>query len=225
MSKEIFIPKETEIPGRLRIGIDIDGNVDEIDTWTARLIKRGLGIKINLREGVINFWLDQLPEIQEIPGGPAFVNKIFEKPFIYETARPIPGAIETLNRWHKEGHQIWFITARPKKTLGQITSDWLEQNSLGWAKDQVLFRQSWDEDRTQFKADKAKRLNLHVLIEDYADTVRMSCSPSMMVKLVLRYPWNIAEEIGPQTVRVDSWQEIDEIVQDTSRWHYFLHSK
>ena len=226
LKPEIVFPKEIkETPGILRIGVDLDGNVDEIDTWTCRLIKRGLGVKVDLRKGVINFWLDKLPEIQQIPGGPAFVNQIFEKSFIYETAKPIPGAVETLNKWKDQNHQIWFITARPKESLDQITFDWLDRNGLKWAKDKVFFREFWGEDRTQFKADKAAMLNLHVLIEDYADTVRMCHSSLMMVKLVLKYPWNVTEVIGPQAVRVNNWQEMDKIIQDTSRWHYFLHSK
>lgn len=223
MLKEVFVPKEIkETPGILRIGVDLDGNVDEIDTWICRLIKRGLGVKIDLKKGVINFWLDKLPEIQQIPGGPAFVNQIFEKSFIYETARPIPGAVETLNKWRDQSHQIWFITARSKESLDQITFDWLDRHDLGWTKNRVLFSEG---DRVDFKAWEVERLRLHIFIEDHAQTVRAAKSPSMMVKLVLKYPWNVAEEIGPQAFRVNNWQEIDKIIQDASRWHYFLHSK
>lgn len=225
MLKEVFIPKEIkETPGILRIGVDLDGNVDEIDTWTCRLIKRGLGIKVDLRKGVINFWLDKLPEIQQIPGGPAFVNQIFEKSFIYETAKPIPGAVETLNKWKDQSHQIWFITARPKESLDQITFDWLDRNGLEWAKDKVFFREFWDEDRTQFKADKAAILNLHFFIEDHAETVRAVTPSSLIRNLVLEYPWNVTEDIGSQSAYVKNWQEIDRIVQEASCWHYFLHS-
>lgn len=221
MSKEIFVKKEikeTE-PRILKIGVDMDANVDEIDTWVCRLVKRGLGIDIRekLKKGPTNFWLDQWPEIKAHPRGPAFVRELFRRTFIYETARPVPGAVETLNKWRKQGHEIWFITARTKEVLGQVTLEWLEKNNLGWAKERLLMRQTSAEDRIEFKARQTQRLDLHFFIEDHAETVRMISSDSMINKLVLKYSWNIAEDIGDKSKFVKNWQEIDGIVQNASR--------
>ena len=47
----------------------------------------------------------------------------------------------------------------------------------------------------------------------------------MMAKLVLKYPWNMAEEIGFQAIYLNNWQEMDEMVQTASCWHYFLFSQ
>lgn len=165
---EIFQPEEIqEIPGVLRIGVDLDANVDDIDTWTCRLVKRGLGVDIKsvLEQRPVNFWLDEWPEIKAIPHGPAFVNQLFSRTFIYENAIPIKGAIETINSWRKQEHEIWFITARSKDSLGQVTLDWLEKHELGWAKDKILFSEG---ERVDFKAQQAEMLDLHVFIEDHA---------------------------------------------------------
>ena len=223
MSKEIFILREIgeTMPGVLRVGVDLDANVVEIGTLVYRLIKRRFGIDIRskLEEGPTDFWLDRWPEIQSIPHGPAFIEEIFGKPFIYENARPIPGAVETLNKWRSQGHQIWFMTARPEGTLGQTTLDWLEENNLPWARNRVLFS---DGDRANSKARQADELDLNIFIDDHAPTVKMVGSSLMMAKLVLRYSWNISGDIGNQAIFVSSWREMDKVVQDASRWHFFL---
>lgn len=229
LKPQIVFPKENKEtpPGVLRIGVDLDANVDEIDTWVCRLVKRGLGVDIKKKledEGSTNFWLDQWEEVRNIPRGPDFVKEIFRRTFIYECARPIPNAIETLNKWKEQGHEIWFITARTKDDFYQVTLEWLEENNLGWAKNRLLMPTSSEKNRVVFKNREVQGLDLHFFIEDHAETVRMTSSDSMMAKLVLKYSWNIDEDIGNQARFVDNWQEIDKIVQNASRWHYFLHS-
>jgi len=221
LKPEIVFPKENKEspPGILRIGVDLDANVDEIDTWVCRLVKRGLGVDIKKKiedEGSTNFWLDQWEEVRSISHGPNFVRELFKRPFIYEYARPIPGAIKTLNKWREQGHQIWFITARTKGDLYQVTLEWLEKNNLGWAKSKLSMPQSLGEDRVNFKNSEAQRLDLHFFIEDHAETVRTVTPSSLVRNLVLEYPWNVAEDIGSQSAYVKNWQEIDRIVQEAS---------
>ncbi|MBU3957382.1 hypothetical protein KKI19_03880 [Patescibacteria group bacterium] len=229
LKPEIIFPKENKEtpPGVLRIGVDLDANVDEIDTWVCRLVKRGLGVDIKKKledEGSTNFWLHQWEEIRNIPHGPDFVKEIFKRTFVYECARPIPNAIETLNKWKEQEHQIWFITARTKDALYQVTLEWLEKNNLGWAKNRLLMPQSLEKDRVRFKNSEAQRLDLHFFIEDHAETVKAVTPSSLIRNLVLEYSWNVTEDIGSQSAYVENWQEIDRIVQEASRWHYFLHS-
>lgn len=229
LKPQIVFPKENKEtpPGVLRIGVDLDANIDEIDTWVYRLVKRGLGVDIKKKlkdEGSTNFWLHQWEEIRRIPHGPNFVKELFKRPFIYEYARPIPGAIETLNKWKEQGHEIWFITARTKDELYQVTLEWLEKNNLGWAKNRLLMPPSSEKDRVKFKKNEAQRFGLHFFIEDHAETVKTVTPSSLIRNLVLKYSWNIAEDIGLQSAYVENWQEIDRIIQEASCWHYFLHS-
>lgn len=224
---EVFVENEETLPGILRIGVDLDANVGEIDTWVCRLVKRRLGIDIKQKlesEGSTNFWLHQWKEIQNHPHGPNFVKELFRRPFIYEHARPIPGAIETLNKWKEQGHQIWFITARTEDELYQVTSEWLKKNDLDWAESRLLMPHSLEKDRVRFKKREAQRLDLHFFIEDHAETVKTVNPPSLIRNLVLKYSWNIGEDIGSQSFYVKNWQEIDRIIQEASCWHYFLYS-
>lgn len=221
--ENLILKESQEIPGVLRIGVDLDANVNNLDIWVCRLVKRGLGVDVKsiLEQRPVSFWLDDWPEIRALPNGPAFIKELFSKSFIYNNAIPIEGAVEKLNHWRKQGHQIWFITARSEKTHGRETLDWFEKHGLAWGQDKILFS---DGDRVEFKSRQSQNLDLHLLIEDHAPTVRNTDSASMMVKIVLKYPWNMAEEIGSQAIYVDNWQEIDKIVQTASRWHHFIFS-
>ena len=204
-------------PKNLRIGVDLDACIVDLVYWASRLIKRGLKVDLKkiLKKGPVDFWLHHWPEVKKIKGE-NFILAMFEKPFIYQYAKPIPGAVKVLNKWKRQGHQIWLITARPKKTVGKITLQWLGKNNLDWAKKRILFTGYSYKDRANFKSEASRKLNLHVFIEDHAEAVRAIDSPSMIVKLVLKYPWNMAEDIGKKAKFVKDWQEIDKIIQKLS---------
>jgi len=225
LKSEIVFPKENKEtpPGKLEIGVDLDGVVVKLMIWVNRLCKRGLGVDIKaiLNKRPVDYWIHKWPEIQAIPNGPAFIKEVYRKTFIYEMAIPIPGSIETLNKWREQEHQISFITARSKEILGQITLDWLEMFNLDWAKERIFHT---DRDKVDSKAREAQRLGLHIYMGDHAEAVKMITPSSLIVNLVLEHPWNIAEDIGFQSTHVKNWQEADRIVQEASRWHYFLHS-
>lgn len=59
----------------------------------------------------------------------------------YANAEPNAGAIETINRWHDDGHHIIIFTARRMRThegdvqkvildVGKLTVDWLERHGV-----------------------------------------------------------------------------------------------
>jgi len=204
-------------PKNLRIGVDLDACIVDLVYWASRLIKRGLKVDLKkiLKKGPVDFWLHHWPEVKKIKGE-NFILAMFEKPFIYQYAKPIPGAVKVLNKWKRQGHQIWLITARPKKTVGKITLQWLGKNNLDWAKKRILFTGYSYKDRANFKSEASRKLNLHVFIEDHAEAVRAIDSPSMIIKLVLKHPWNMAENIGKKAKFVKDWQEIDKIIQKLS---------
>lgn len=215
MSKPEKAKKTSKV---LRIGVDLDGCVDDLFEYASRLIKRKLGVnfKAVIKKGPVNFYLDEWPEIKRIQGGRAFIHKIFKEPDVYKHAQPVSGAIRILNRWNQQGHQIWLVTARPKEIAKEMTLKWLRDHRLSWSTKKVLFTGYSPRERASFKARVARKLSLHVFIEDHAEAVRAIDSPSMIVKLVLKYPWNMAEDIGEKAEFVKDWQEIDKIVQELS---------
>ena len=45
------------------------------------------------------------------------------------TAEAYPDAVETINRWHSEGHHICFFTARTEDHR-EVTETWLEEKGF-----------------------------------------------------------------------------------------------
>jgi hypothetical protein len=210
MSKEtVQVPEQKEISKLLKIGVDIDGTILKIDTWIFRIIKRYLGV--DLRKVPVSYHLEKLPEIVAIPNGPAFVRKMFECTFIYEKAIPIAGALETLEKWKTFGHQIWFVTARPKN-LKEVTEKWFADHNLAWATENIIFMDDFSVDRAKYKNEIAGRLGFDVLIDDHPETLRIASSSTLIAKIGLRCPANQNEDVGENSVLVESWKEIDKIV-------------
>lgn len=218
---DIF-PELKEIPGILRIGVDIDGVVADIRKPVAGLIleKYGIDVLAIWNQGPTNYQLQEWPEIKSIPGAPEFVRELIDGVQIYQQALPIPGAIETLNLWKTQGYEIWFISARSKTRHEVATKKWFSENNLGWAINRILLYDSFNGEKNYFKTQASARFSPHIFIEDHAETVRGISSPSMMAKLVIKYSWNMAEDIGSQSVLVKDWSEINAVVQEASRWHY-----
>lgn len=227
MSAESLCLREPdEIPGFLRIGVDLDGVLANIEGNAARLIKNKLGVDIEavrVREGKTNYWWQDWPQIKAIPGGPEFVVGLFANPETYRNVQQMPDSVAALNSWHHQGHQIWIVTARPPTdSVSQATKEWLVGNNLDWVvnSENLLFvPQNYD--RNEFKPRIARQLSLHVFLEDLPDTLRRMSARSMMVKILFDASYNTGEEIGSQSVRANDWCQIDKIIQETSRWHYW----
>lgn len=219
---------EREISGVLRMGMDMDGVLVNLSDAAKVLIKQKLGIDIDLikkQKGSTNYWLHEWPEIQAKAGGREFVLRMFEDPEIYKIAEPMSGAVDVINKWQREGHQIWIVTARPKEALGVVTMEWLGRNKLGWIPEgNVLFRSHPDDDKTEFKSVIAQELDFHAFIEDHAATLSGVNSNSMMVKILVEHSYNLDQDAGCQVKRIRGWQTMDEVIQEASRWHYFLNS-
>lgn len=201
--------------GALRIGVDLDENVVGCAAAIQPLVLERYGLDVFESP---EFLFQEWSEIKKTPGASDFISQIFKKESIYREAKPISGAVAILNRWKSQGHQVWFITARPE-SLRRVTLEWLEANRLSWAKEKLLLRQSFETDRILFKAKEALRLNLHVFIEDQAEAINQINSPVMMAKLVLEYSWNRNKKFDKGTKLVKGWQEIDQLVQCLSQAH------
>jgi len=97
----------------------------------------------------------------------------------YRDAVPLPGAVETLQRYKREGHYIIIHTARNMRTcegnvgkimasIGKLTLDWLERYSVPYDElvfgkpdgdiyidDKALRFGSWDQATLTMAASKA----------------------------------------------------------------------
>ncbi|MGX7668558.1 LNS2 domain-containing protein [Flavobacterium pedocola] len=69
-----------------------------------------------LHEGIKNYLIDIDGTITEdVPN---------EQPERMATCEPFPDALETINKWYDEGHQICFFTSRTEDHR-EVTTEWL----------------------------------------------------------------------------------------------------
>lgn len=82
---------------------------------------QGNEISPHLPEGVKNYLIDIDGTITEdIPN---------EHPERMATCEPFPDALEVLNNWYEQGHQIYFFTSRTEAHK-EVTENWLDQHGF-----------------------------------------------------------------------------------------------
>jgi len=81
-----------------------------------------------LQDGIKNYLIDIDGTITEdVPN---------EQPERMATCEPFPDALETINKWYDEGHQICFFTSRTEEHR-EVTTQWL--NKHGFKFHSILF--------------------------------------------------------------------------------------
>jgi len=74
-----------------------------------------------LHDGIKNYLIDIDGTITEdVPN---------EQPERMATCEPFPDALETINKWYDEGHQICFFTSRTEEHR-EVTTEWLNKHGF-----------------------------------------------------------------------------------------------
>ncbi|HEX4886524.1 MAG TPA: hypothetical protein VFV37_00625 [Luteibaculaceae bacterium] len=91
-----------------------------------------------------------------------------EKTYSRALAKPLPGAVESVNKYYEQGHTIIFYTARTWMEF-EMTTDWLQKNGFKyhqlimgkpigdvWIDDRALRFEGWDKVEDQIQQSKRK---------------------------------------------------------------------
>ncbi|WP_337018114.1 5' nucleotidase, NT5C type [Oceanobacillus massiliensis] len=144
----------------MRFGFDIDDTLINLREHAFHIYNR----KLNKNVEIDAFHQIQRVEIHEVFGmsesqGKAMWNNSLEE--IYYTACPaFPGAIEALQTLESNGHDIFYITARPKEH-GERTREWLKQRGFPVDENRFFFGMKDEE-----KLLTIQRLKLDYYVDD-----------------------------------------------------------
>lgn len=176
----------------LRIGLDIDGVVaDSFPIFTAELNKH-FGKNIT---HIDNYDIKEVYEAAD-DDLEAFFETNME--YLFTKPKPMEGALETIESWLKDGHEIIFITARKCGAEEQVTLKWFDTNSI--PRDKAIFMGGLS------KTFAVKEHCIDVFVDDFMTNALEVASIGVPV-LLLDAPYNQGK-LPKGVTRCYNWDEI-----------------
>ena len=191
----------------MKIGVDLDGIIADINPPLRKAIIKGLGIDLWADGGPKTYWIQKDPRIVSIPGGEEFVENLFINPTTYINAAQVSNVVLSLTVLNDQEHDIWIITARPE-VAREATKIWLKNNGLEWAVEKLIICDHNPLTRSTTKLETCKNLGLDLLIDDHASTIKTICEELHIPGILIEYPWNINEDVGKMGIYCENWNEI-----------------
>jgi len=141
---------------KMKIGIDIDGTIKKTQQAAIKLYNEELDMNIKEDE-VTTFYLDK-PYGLSMEEGKRIWRKLEGR--IYTIGVPLKNAAESLQLLADEGHELYFITARPAfKKIEEITKEWLKKHKFPFNGDNLYMN-------AQQKGKVARKLGIDLFFED-----------------------------------------------------------
>ena len=121
----------------------------------------------------------------------------------YTNCPPFPNAVETLQELEKQGHEIYYITSRPKEH-GDRTKEWLKERGFP-VRDDRFFYGMQDNEKINF----IKELQLDYYFDDKPDVLNTLLNESLKV-YIKDQSYNRHLELP----RIVDWTELNEIIKN-----------
>ena len=144
----------------MKFGFDIDDTLINLREHAFQLYNTKLNrkVEVDLFHALDKVEIHELFDMTAEQGSDMWNSSLEE---IYFTSCPAyPDAVETLQRLDREGHEIYYITARPE-VHGKRTIEWMIENGFPVNKDRFYYGMK-DEDKVHIIKD----LNLDYYFDD-----------------------------------------------------------
>lgn len=183
------------------LGVDIDGTIKDTQRAAVEVHNRVLKRNVKL-EDISDLYLDKAYGIT-----PKEASRLWRKleEEIYSLGVPLQHAAEVLNELVKQGHRVYFITARPGfPNVTQVTKEWLKKHGFPYTGDNLVMN-------AQDKARKAKELGVELFFEDapsHIENLVKNNVPTVIVDAV--YNRKMPKEIK----RITDWRQVYALVEE-----------
>jgi len=127
----------------------------------------------------------------------------FEESVFFEEVLFLEGFLESFKSISKY-HEVYFITARPSKTLDTVIKrmmKFLSENP------KIHFVRDSKTNIRKEKSEYCRELGIDIMIDDAFHHLEL-CSKDGINGLLIDYPWNQKEELPENIIRVKNWKEI-----------------
>jgi hypothetical protein len=156
----------------MRIGVDIDSTLHHYWDLLAAAAQRRFGIQLPYDEQLT--WRIARMEPEQVA---ACVEDTHADEVIL-AGKPYPGAVETIRRWHDQGHFIQ-ITSHRATRAHDATARWLDE--IGLPYDELYC--SWD------KISRCAEIGIDLLIDDSPVNITRALERGMRAATIA-HPWN-----------------------------------
>ena len=182
-----------------RIALDIDSTLHHYWDLLDELSRRRYGISLDYHEQTS--WSITKLEHEQLH---ALVKETHSQEHVLG-AEPYPDAVETVRRWHEEGHWI-HVTSHRAGSAHEVTAEWLTQ--IGMPYDDLHC--SYD------KVPRCVELGIDVLIDDSPVNLERALEAGIAAATLV-HPWNedLARAGGVTAAR--DWLELSELIEPLLR--------
>lgn len=188
----------------MRIGVDIDGVLNDVAQWHF-----SLGAKFCLEQGINRGFDPSKYYMEDQFFLTAYENEEFWRQYIFDlliAIPPRPFASEVIHRLRQDGHTIVILTARDNQYLtnqydGMIdfyVKEWLAKYNIEY--DEIITG-------SNNKKEKCLQAHLDIMIEDKASNIEMI--RQIIPVFVFDAPYNQTCQ-GNNVIRVYAWYQIYE---------------
>lgn len=189
----------------MRIGIDIDGVLTDIEQWQ---LDTGGKFFSKFDKSIVNRDGYEITEIFNVSD--ELDNQFWNK-YLYEYVTKEPSrkyASEVINKLKQEGNEIYIVTARyltdrdteDGKQMRKIVVNWLKEQGINY--DEIIFS-------PEDKKENCKEHHIDIMIEDKVDNINKISSIIPVICFDAGYNRKC---IGENIYRVYSWYDIYNLI-------------
>jgi len=187
------------VPGKLRIGIDVDDVLAESLPGYVEAFRRRFGHEVRIEEAAWEIFR-RYPEISAAQMW-GFFDELDASDFL--STRPVyPEAVKAVRALAAEGHRLFVVTGRLTQHR-EHTRRLLQRAGLLACFEELVHRGG--EAAAEYKPRMVREMKLDLLIEDELHIALAAADVPIPVLLFDR-PWNQAE-LPPGVTRVTDWDQ------------------
>ena len=189
----------------MRIGIDIDGVLTDIEQWQLDV---GGKFFSKYNKSVVNNEGYEITEIFDISNE---LDDEFWNEYLYEYVTKEPSrkyASEVIKKLKDDGNEIYIVTARyltdrdtdDGKRMRKIVVNWLKEQNIYY--DEIIFS-------PEDKKENCKKYNIDIMIEDKVDNINKISS---IIPVICFHAGYNKECKGNNIYRVYNWYDIYNLI-------------
>lgn len=174
-----------------KLGFDIDDTIAD-----------SVGLSVSL----LNEYFDRDVKLEDVDGrfcdvygiDQSLIEEFYKKysDTIFRNIGTMPNAVEYINKWYDEGHEIVIITARPEEEAKEVTVNWLKEKGIKYH--QLHFNEE--------KSVLAKEIGLDLFVDDFPK-IAEAMFEKEITTLFMDLPKNRKNFTSSGIYRVKNWDE------------------